>query len=93
MKKNKLTEKQPQEGSEHATKAKEKRNGDIKAKTCTDGRKQRKTISEDEAASPTVMLESVLLTAMQDAKEGRQVATMDQMHHLFSHAWRTQMKT
>ena len=41
------------------------------------GDKQRGTIDKADAASPTAALESVLLTATIDAKEGRDVATVD----------------
>jgi hypothetical protein len=34
-------------------------------------------MSEEEAASPTVMLESLLLTAVIDAKENRDVCVVD----------------
>ena len=41
------------------------------------GDKQRGTINKTDAASPTAALESVLLTATIDAKEGRDVATVE----------------
>ena len=55
----------------------EKKDGRIKARHCANGSKQREWMSSDEAASPTVMNESVLLTAAIEAKEGRDVATFD----------------
>ena len=55
----------------------EKRDGRIKGRACADGRKQRLWIDKDDAASPTVLLESVLLTATIDAKENREVAIVD----------------
>jgi hypothetical protein len=55
----------------------EKRDGRIKGRTCADGSKQRAWISKDEASSPTVALESVMLSATIDAKEGREVAVID----------------
>ena len=55
----------------------EKRDGRIKARTCANGSKQRLWMSKDEAASPTVMLESLFLSACIDAKEGREVAVID----------------
>jgi hypothetical protein len=58
----------------------EKRDGTIKARNVTDGRKQRTWMSKEEAASPTVMLESVLLTAVIDAKENRDVCVVDIPH-------------
>jgi hypothetical protein len=58
----------------------EKRDGTIKARNVTDGRKQRTWMSKEEAASPTVMLESLLLTAIIDAKENRDVCVVDIPH-------------
>jgi hypothetical protein len=56
---------------------KEKRDGTVKARACADGRKQRETTAEDEAASPTVSIESVFMTCAIEAKEKRDVAVMD----------------
>jgi Reverse transcriptase (RNA-dependent DNA polymerase) len=56
---------------------KEKRTGKIKGRGCADGRKQRVYTAKEEASSPTVAIESILLTAVIDAKEGRYVATAD----------------
>ena len=50
---------------------KRKRCGKIKARGCADGRKQRIYTSKEEASSPTVSLESVLLSCVIDAQEGR----------------------
>jgi hypothetical protein len=58
----------------------EKRDGTIKARNVTDGRKQRTWMSKEEAASPTVMLESLLLTAVIDAKENPEVCVVDIPH-------------
>ena len=55
----------------------EKRDGRIKARNVADGRKQRIWMSKEEAASPTVALESVMLSAVIDAKEEREVAVVD----------------
>ena len=41
------------------------------------GNKHRGTINKEDAASPTAALESILLTATIDAKEGRDVAIID----------------
>jgi hypothetical protein len=49
----------------------EKRSGEIKARTMADGRTQRAFINKEDAASPTVMIESILLTATIEAKEKR----------------------
>jgi len=56
---------------------KEKRNGNIKAQSCANGSVQREHIAKDEAASPTVALESVFTTATIDAHEKREVVTID----------------
>jgi hypothetical protein len=56
---------------------KEKRNGDIKGRTCADGRKQREDFNREDATSPTVATESIFLTALIEALEGRDVACFD----------------
>ena len=55
----------------------EKRDGRVKARHCADGRKQRSWMAKEEAASPTVALESLMLSTVIDAKEGREVAMVD----------------
>ena len=55
----------------------EKKDGKIKARHCANGSKQRQWMRPDEAASPTVMTESIMLTAAIEAKERRDVATFD----------------
>jgi hypothetical protein len=54
-----------------------KRCGRIKARGCADGRKQRETTSKEDASAPTVSIEAVMLSAVIDAMEGRDVATVD----------------
>jgi hypothetical protein len=56
---------------------KEKRDGKIKSRTVTDGNKQRDYIFKEDASSPTVATESVLLSCIIDAEEGRDVAAID----------------
>jgi hypothetical protein len=56
---------------------KEKRDGKIKGRTVAGGNKQRDFISKEDASSPTVSTESVLLTCIVDAEEGRDVAVID----------------
>jgi Reverse transcriptase (RNA-dependent DNA polymerase) len=56
---------------------KEKRCGKIKGRGCADGRLQRLWTDKHDTSSPTAYLESLLLTASVDAKEGRKVATVD----------------
>ena len=55
----------------------EKRDGNIKGRACADGRKQQESIRKEDAASPTVALESIFLTSAIEAHEGREVATID----------------
>ena len=51
--------------------------GCIKARLCTDGRPQRKLYQKSDTTSPTVKMESVLLTAFQEANEGRDLAVVN----------------
>jgi hypothetical protein len=54
---------------------KEKRTGKIKGRGCADGRKQWVYTAKEEASSPTVLIESIMLTSVIDALEGRHVVT------------------
>jgi len=54
-----------------------KRDGKIKGRTVAGGNKQRDFISKEDASSPTVATEAVLLTCIVDAEEGRDVAVVD----------------
>jgi Reverse transcriptase (RNA-dependent DNA polymerase) len=56
---------------------KQKRDGKIKGRTVAGGNKQRDYISKEDASSPTVTTESVLLSCIIDAQEGRDVAVID----------------
>jgi hypothetical protein len=56
---------------------KEKRCGLIKGRGCADGRKQREYLTKEETSPPTVTIESVMLSCTIDAKERRDVATVD----------------
>ena len=73
----KLSRKERQEALASLIFLKEKRDGTIKARACEDGRKQGEITAEEEAASPTVSLESVFITCAIEAKEQRDVAVMD----------------
>ena len=55
----------------------EKRNGDIKARACANGKPQREHIAKEETASPTVATEANFALAAIAAHERRFVATMD----------------
>ena len=56
---------------------KEKRTGEIKARGCVNGSKQREYIKKEDATSPTVSLESLVIVASINAFENRKVATFD----------------
>jgi hypothetical protein len=56
---------------------KEKRDGKIKGRTVAGGNKQRDFISKEDASSPNVATEAVLLTCIVDAEERRDVAVID----------------
>lgn len=56
---------------------KEKRCGKIKGRVVADGRKQRMYVPREEASSPTIQLESLIMSLTIDAKEDRDVATAD----------------
>jgi hypothetical protein len=55
----------------------EKKDQRIKARTCANGSVQRTYIGKDEAASPTVSTEAILLTGVIEAKEDRDIMTAD----------------
>ena len=65
----------------------EKRNGDIKARKVADGSKQRSYDGYDKSdgSSPIVATDSIFLTGVVDAKEGREVAILD-IANAFLHA-------
>ena len=56
---------------------KEKRDGKITGRAYADGRKQRRYINKDDVSSPTVQLESLMITLLIDAQKHRDVATAD----------------
>ena len=56
---------------------KEKRTGDIKGRACINGAPQRAYIPKEDAASPTVSIESTFITATIAAKEGRRIRCYD----------------
>ncbi len=72
-----LTHTQKQSVLESHMFLKEKRDGKLKGRTVAGGNKQRDFISKEEASSPTVATESVLLTCILDAEDGRDVAVID----------------
>ena len=58
----------------------EKRDGRIKAGMCTGGSIQQDWMEWKETTSPTAMTESIVLTAVIDAEEGRDVVIIDVPH-------------
>jgi hypothetical protein len=56
---------------------KKKRCGRIKGRGCADGRKHRSYINKEDTSAPTVAIEALMLSCAIDAKEERDVATVD----------------
>ncbi len=56
---------------------KEKKGGDIKARSCANGNPQRKCIAKEEAAVHTVVLQSVFAISTIDTKESRKLMTIN----------------
>ena len=54
-----------------------KRNGDVKGRAAYNGKPTRAWLDKDEVSSPTVSMESVTITTVIDAIEGRDVMTND----------------
>jgi hypothetical protein len=54
-----------------------KRDGRVKARSCTNGSTQQEYINKEDTASPTVATESILLTSAIEAKENRDVMSAD----------------
>ena len=55
----------------------EKRDGTIKGRTVYNGKPTREWLNKEDSASPTASLDSILLTAMIDAHENRDIMTTD----------------
>ena len=55
----------------------EKRDGRVKARACANGSTQRDYIPREDAASPTASTDSVLITGVIEAKQQRDVMTLD----------------
>jgi hypothetical protein len=72
-----LTAKQHKKVLESHIFAKKKRNGILKVQQVTGGNKQQGYITKEDASSPTVSLEAVLLTCGVDANKNRDVAIVD----------------
>ena len=54
-----------------------KHDGNVKGRTCADGSSQRKYVPCEEAASPTISLESIMALLLINAYEKRDVAIFD----------------
>jgi hypothetical protein len=55
----------------------EKRDGTVKGRTCANRSTQHEYTEKEEATSPTAIMESILLTALIDTKESRDVMVAD----------------
>ena len=55
----------------------ENRDKTVKARTCANGSTQREYIDREDAASPTAITDSILITSVIDTKQGRDVMTVD----------------
>jgi Reverse transcriptase (RNA-dependent DNA polymerase) len=73
----KLTEEQKSESLRALSVIKEKRDGQLKGRTVADGSAQCGKFSKAETGSPTAASDAVLLPAIVDAHEGRDVAIAD----------------
>ena len=65
----KLSNEERKESLQYLMFLEEKRNGSIKGRRCADGRKQRLHMTKEEASSPSVAIESVMLSCTVDAQE------------------------
>ena len=74
---NDLTAEQKEEAMRLLMFLKEKRDKSLKGRACADGRKQQGKYEKEDTTSPTVALESVLITSVVDAHEKRDVAVVD----------------
>ncbi len=74
---NDLTPEQRKKALESLIFLTEKRDARIKARACANGSKQRLWMSKEDASSPTVSQEAVMLTAAIEAHENREVAIVD----------------
>ena len=72
-----LSHTQKMQALELLTMVKKKRCGRVKGRVCANEKKQRKYIAKEDVTSPTVQLNSILLSLCIDAMEGRDVATAD----------------
>lgn len=59
-----------------------KRDGTIEGRTCINGKPQRKCIPKEEASSPSMGLESLIITLIIDAQEEREIAILMSRGHI-----------
>ena len=74
---NNMTDQERKRAMESLIFLSEKRDGTIKARTCANGSTQRDYINKDEPTSPTASTEAILITGVIDAKQRRDVMTLD----------------
>ena len=74
---NKITREDKRAALNYLMFLKKKRSGRIKGRGCADGRKQRVHTKKEDASSPTVAIEAVMLSCVIDAVERRDVAIID----------------
>ena len=72
-----LSEDEKEKAMESLTFVGENRDGTLKARACANGSTQRSYIAKEEAAYPTVSVDLVLITGILDAKQKRDVMTLD----------------
>jgi hypothetical protein len=74
---NELTREEKRAALHYLMFLKKKRSGQIEGRECTDGRKQSLHTNKEDASSPTVAIEAVMLSCVIDAHERRNAATVD----------------
>ena len=72
-----LTDEEAKRALEAVTILLQKKSGVVKSRTCANGSVQRNWMTKEEVTSPTALTESVLLTGLYDAIEGRYVVMAD----------------
>ncbi|KAI2512928.1 Reverse transcriptase (RNA-dependent DNA polymerase) [Fragilaria crotonensis] len=75
--KDEMTDEEREAALQYLMFLKQKRDGTVKGRGCADGRKQRSYTTKEEASSPTVATESVMLSCTIDAEEERDVGVVD----------------
>eukprot|EP00957_Ditylum_brightwellii_P062518 4744641-Ditylum_brightwellii.AAC.1 len=72
-----MTQQSKRDSLQYLTFLTKKQCGRIKGRGCADGRKQCKHTHHDDASSPPIMTSALLLNCVIDAKEQREVTTLD----------------